>query len=162
MSRGTRERREQSLEGKKFYVIKSRDAGCQASKRKSSLSFTTPGKRILKGSTRPFLLLKSSLDDVNAAASLSNTITESTVWILTIILHSVTSVANECKKRYSSISLENFRFVWSFEGCCCLLFKSACQRLFSQLENVRCSSSIFLLHFPLHSTELQMPPLQMH
>ena len=119
-------------------------------------------KRILKGSTRPFLLLKSSLDDVNAAASLSNTITESKVWILTIILHSVTSVANECKKRYSSISLENFRFVWSFEGCCCLLFKSACQRLFSQLENVRCSSSIFLLHFPLHSTELQMPPLQMH
>ena len=36
-------------------------------------------KRILKGSTRPFLLLKSSLDDVNAAASLSNTITESKV-----------------------------------------------------------------------------------
>ena len=29
-------------------------------------------KKNVKGSTRPFLLLKSSLDDVNAAASLSN------------------------------------------------------------------------------------------
>lgn len=67
-----RERREQSLErpGKKFYVIKSRDAW----QREKALYHLPPGKkkRILKGSTRPFLLLKSSLDDVNAAASLSN------------------------------------------------------------------------------------------
>ena len=67
----TRERREQSLErpGKKFYVIKSRDAW----QREKALYHLPPGKKKnLKGSTRPFLLLKSSLDDVNAAASLSN------------------------------------------------------------------------------------------